>query len=83
MHQPCLPRHAPLQGLRTPQALSAIGRRAEGRKGQGDSGQERGHGGQGFGRLKNKVTRPDAYRPKDNNDTLLSERLEQLCRFFP
>ena len=72
MHQPRLPRQTPLQGLRAHQAPSAIGRRAEGRKMQRSSGQERGRSGQGSGRLKVEVIRPDAYRLKDDDDDILT-----------
>ena len=83
MHQPRLPHKTPLQGLPAPQAPSMTDRQAKERKRRRSSNRERGHVGQGFEQLKNEVIRPDAYRPKDNNDALLSKRLEQLCRFFP
>ena len=81
MHQPQLSRQTPLHGLRAPQATSAAGRRAKGRKRQINSNQERGRSGQRSGRLKVEVIQPDAYRLKDDNDDTLTEHLEQLCHF--
>ena len=66
---------------RAPQAPSTIGRRSKGIKRRRSSGQERGHSGQGSERLKVEMIQPDAYRLKDDNDDILSECLEQLCRF--
>ena len=50
----------------------------------GCSDQERGRSGQGSGRLKIEAIRPDVYRLKNDNDDILTKRLEQLCHsFFP
>ena len=81
MHQPRLPRQTPLQGLRAPQAPSMTGRRAKGKKMRRSSGQERGRSGQGSGRLMVEVIQPGIYRLEDDNDNMLTKRLEQLCHF--
>ena len=57
------------------------GWQTKGRKRRRSSDRERGRNRQGSGRLKVEVIRPNAYRLKDNNDNILSERLEQLCCF--
>ena len=81
MHQPRLLHQTSLQGLPAPQASSAAGWQAKGRKRQRSSSQERGRSGQGSGRLKVEVIRLDVYRLKDDNDDILTKLLEQLCHF--
>ena len=83
MHQPRLPRQTPLQGLRAPQAPSAIGQRAKGRKRRRSSDQERGSSRQGSGQLNVEVIRPDAYRLKDNSDNILSNAWNSYVIFLP